>query len=624
MRRRVLVFALLLSTACDDGKKKKDPGDTDTSAPVVDACAAQGLPVRPFEAVEETTALHGKAADFTVTTRDGDWTLSEQWTGCDSILLVQESPAQASGWPTDLWERDVDALFEALPRNVQILFLSTRTSSDGITESLDAFQVLLDETFAGMSEEDRAWWQPRVHLVTQRAQVVPGWVGELMDEPGWGIGIDRFQRIRYIGSYADPSRYSNSYGWFEPNLSMVANEATYYNYEATREEALEAEDALVVPVFEGGYVAGNTYAEVTLPDAATQAGYDTLELDATMGCGGVGEYGYCPAWDYMAYLWVCDEADGANPYTSTSCQPAVAEVLGACAADGVPTGASCRAPEECGSEPGVSYTCDGYAAAIAADTLSGTCTTPLGEPRDALYTCNAEGTGYGDLGCACDTELGRWITTYHREGRWVHDVSPLMPLLARGGTRTFRFETSGPYTLDVSLRFSNRGKDARSQELTLLFQGCDLAGDCNATYTPQTVAIPADAARVQLATVITGHGMASPGNCAEFCDMDHRITVNGDDDGAVVLDFPDAGSELGCMEQVAEGTVPNQYGTWWYGRGGWCPGKHVPVVLTDITSRVTPGADNTFSYEVLYNGKDYTLSSGWAHTIVRAWLVVER
>src|SRR5207302_4969362 len=37
------------------------------------------------------------------------------------------------------------------------------------------------------------------------------------------------------------------------------------------------------------------------------------------------------------------------------------------------------------------------------------------------------------------SEIGRWITTYHREGRWVTDASGMLALLHSGGMRRFRF-----------------------------------------------------------------------------------------------------------------------------------------------------------------------------------------
>ena len=83
---------------------------------------------------------------------------------------------------------------------------------------------------------------------------------------------------------------------------------------------------------------------------------------------------------------------------------------------------------------------------------------------EATYTCNAEGTGYNDCSCGCGTEVGRWITTYHREGRWVHDISPMLSYLEQGGTQTFRFYSSQTYTTSIDFRLSNRGKQAAPQE----------------------------------------------------------------------------------------------------------------------------------------------------------------
>jgi hypothetical protein len=637
MHRSITPLLALLGVflmACPPEEPKDDTTPPDETAPPVDttdtapsldgACDELGLPMVEFAVANEDDALYATAADFTVTTRGGDWTLSEHWTGCDSYLLIQDGPKQTQGWPTQPWDRDVDTLFESLPRNTQLLFMSTGTSTTAIDGSLDALTVLVDEALAGMSEEDQAWWAPRINYVTQRAQVIDGWVGDVMNSPGWGVGIDRFQRIRYVGSYADPTRYHSSYGWFEPNISMVANEAVLYNFEAEREAELEADDALVVPIFEGDRVAGSVYATVEIPDVSA---YDTVKIDCTMGCEGDGEYGDCPAWDYMAYLYMCDmPASDENPHADTACQPYVAEIMGLCSEDGVATKTACRGVEDCGSDTGIAYACEGYTAAIDADTIEGACVSPTGGETTGSFTCKDDGTGYDALDCAsCGTELGRWITTYHREGRWVHDVSPLLPMLADSGDKEFRFNTTGPYEMDVSLRFSNSGKATKAQELVHLYGGCNLTGDCNETYEePAVVEIPADAARVTLATVITGHGMSDPGNCAEFCDMDHIFTINEADADAVVVDFPGAGSTYGCMEDVAIGTIPNQYGTWWYGRGGWCPGKDVPVQEHDITDQLTMGADNAIAYRVERNGADYQATSSWAHTVVNAWLVIER
>ena len=61
---------------------------------------------------------------------------------------------------------------------------------------------------------------------------------------------------------------------------------------------------------------------------------------------------------------------------------------------------------------------------------------------------------------------------------------------------------------------------------------------------------------------------------------------------------PNAGSNTHCMEleTIAQGVIPNQYGTWGYGRAGWCPGQDVVPYITDITNAVSLGEDNIIDY----------------------------
>jgi hypothetical protein len=280
-----------------------------------------------------------------------------------------------------------------------------------------------------------------------------------------------------------------------------------------------------------GWAGARGSVEVDLPDAAEMAEYDTLELDLRLGCRGEGEYGDCPAWDYIVHLYLCDEAEPST----------------------------------------------------------------------------------------CNVEIGRWITTYHREGRWVHDVSPLLPLVASGGRRRLELYTQQPYEVTLTLRLSSQGREVRPVEVVPLFEGGSFDATSNDRYAPLTVDVPADATRVEVATVISGHGMSSPGNCAEFCDTTHHFLVNGADN---VVSFPQAGTESDCMARVDRGTVPNQYGTWWYGRSGWCPGLEVPLATVDVTDQVVVGGPNTFEYHGLYGGEPYP--GGGAAIHMRSWLVISR
>lgn len=532
--------ALAALLACTDGGS--EPAD-DTGAgndtgdiPAATLCD-DGLPVREFQATTQDDSLFALAANARIPTTDGEYELFEQWDGCDVLLFIPDEPAQAdsSTWGRGIYERDLDELFERAPTNTRFFFGSDENSESAREDALATLQDEIDDALSDMSDDDRAWWESRIHYVEGRYRDVDGWIGETIQSPGWGTMLDREQRIRYIGSFADVSRYDNGVGWFAPNISMAANEAVYANFLAERQHRLDQEDATIVTLWDHELISDTGWAgvrgstTVTLPDAATMAGFDTLEFDLDMGCNGDGEYGTCPAWDYLVYLYICEEGQ-------------------------------------------------------------------------------TEG---------CSTEFGRWITTYHREGRYVHDASALLPLLGEGGSRTFEFYTTQEYEITLHLRLSNRGKTERPSQATWLFGGGAFNVDYNSAYEPIDVAIPASATKVELATVISGHGQVSPGTCAEFCPTEHHFYVNGTDN---VRELDNAGTETGCMDMVDQGVVPNQYGTWWYGRSGWCPGWEVPVVTIDVTDQVTPGQTASFDYEGFRNGQPY--ETGGANIVLSSWVVV--
>lgn len=56
-------------------------------------------------------------------------------------------------------------------------------------------------------------------------------------------------------------------------------------------------------------------------------------------------------------------------------------------------------------------------------------------------------------------------------------------------------------------------------------------------------------------------------------DAVHTLQVNGGKE--FVVDFPTAGTQFGCADAVPNGSVPNEHGTWMYGRNGWCDGQQV-------------------------------------------------
>lgn len=219
------------------------------------------------------------------------------------------------------------------------------------------------------------------------------------------------------------------------------------------------------------------------------------------------------------------------------------------------------------------------------------------------------------------TELGRFITSYHRETRWVLDATPMMAHLLAGGTRNFRWSwapswNTQPTETRINLRFSDQGKGYKPRAATLVATGGSFGSTYNDTRVPVDVDISSAAQKVELWAVTTGHG-ASTNQCAEFCNHQHEFSVDGT---AHLQEFPEASTETGCISQIEDQMVPNQGGTWWYGRGGWCPGQLVEPFQVDVTSEVTTGGTASVSYRGLYDGETPPDSSG--DIVLNAWMVV--
>lgn len=219
------------------------------------------------------------------------------------------------------------------------------------------------------------------------------------------------------------------------------------------------------------------------------------------------------------------------------------------------------------------------------------------------------------------TELARFITTYHREAHWVVDATPMLPHLGAGGTRRFKWEwapywNTQPTSTYVSLRFSDQGKGERPATVTKVATGGAFGSTYNDGRTPVDVPIPADAVRVELYAIVTGHG-AGTNNCAEFCNHQHEFTVGG---RTILFEFPEALLDEGCVDAgVPDQMTPNQWGTWWFGRGGWCPGQPVVPQVADVTADVAPGTSASVSYRGLFAGS--TPPDGSGDIVLNAWIV---
>lgn len=218
-------------------------------------------------------------------------------------------------------------------------------------------------------------------------------------------------------------------------------------------------------------------------------------------------------------------------------------------------------------------------------------------------------------------EMARFITTYHRESRWVVDASHALAWLQDGGDRTIRYSwapswNTQPTGISLSIRLFNQGKGMAPKAIVPLFTGGGFNSEYN-TREPASVDIPSEAKKVEIVAITTGHGMDTQ-NCAEFCDHSHHFSVGGE---TFDQTFPAVNSDTGCQDTVESGTVPNQGGTWWFGRGGWCPGRRVDPFLADVTTLATAGSTAEFSYEAKLNGSSSIVDNA-GNIELRSWAVI--
>lgn len=232
----------------------------------------------------------------------------------------------------------------------------------------------------------------------------------------------------------------------------------------------------------------------------------------------------------------------------------------------------------------------------------------------------------------CNTELGRWITAFRRgTGRWLTDVSPLLPLLdSKKCTLTMKtVPWAMPWITSLNLRFSigNQTSDGVEELLPFkvmpLFSGGTFDRNYNKRYQPIKFNVPPSTKKVELYAVITGHG-SDDNSCGEFCVTSHHFLFNSVFNNTLVFDT--AGSPLGCTTRVKEGAVPNEFGTWLYGRGGWCDGLQVDPWRVDVTKQLnmTSSESNTVLYFGLFKGLDPNPTKDPGYIIMSSFLVFHK
>ncbi len=612
-RQRGFFFVALL-TGCGEDKVSGPPpllvggfdtGTTDDTgtppAPELSACEQLGLTARAFD--PETSSLpkrHSATGDFTVPLVDGtEWTLSEQWTGCESYIFLPHDLSVDEADGQSWWVNGIDGLFEKSPPNAHYFFIVTGNNPDHAAYTGPLADDIATQ-LARLDEADQAWWSERLHVVEGSSNDLSGFIKTAFQGNigRMGFAVDRFQKFRTLGSMAAVEAYDSALSWpWERRIYDAGYQPAYYNFEIERQDRLDAEDALVVEVLSGEEYSQYQDGILVLPENIED--FDTLEIDVIMECPNTLAYelGNCGAWDYLAHMWLWEDYEEDARKSDGSADTGSSDDTGTSATDtGSPSDTGSSSPTE---DP--------------ADTGSGDTGEPPPDPEPEPEPPAGQWH-----------EMARFITTYHRESRWVVDASHALAWLKAGEERTVRYEWAPswnpqPTIITTRFRFTNRGKAGRPAEIVHLYGGGGFNADYNELRPEQEVDIPADVARVELVAITTGHGMSDDGNCAEFCDHSHHFTVNGSE---WVQDLDDPGLSSGCADKVSDGVVPNQAGTWWFGRGGWCPGQRVDPFTVDVTEVVSPGSPATVLYQAMREGREPSDGSG--NIVHNSWLVYYR
>jgi hypothetical protein len=199
-------------------------------------------------------------------------------------------------------------------------------------------------------------------------------------------------------------------------------------------------------------------------------------------------------------------------------------------------------------------------------------------------------------------ELARYMTPYRTGMCFVADVTEFQSRLV--GTKALRAfidtwvgpgHPNGDGWLVTTKLIYHAGDAAKTTEVIPLWNNqaedklvdIDPSKPLDAQVVPTEVTIPADATKVELRYIVTGHGQGNLNNCAEFCEL--AYTTHFGDQEAKLIPW---------RSNCAQNPVSDQAGTWMYNRAGWCPGAFVAPTLLDITSQVTPGEKYTFSFSI--------------------------
>lgn len=211
-------------------------------------------------------------------------------------------------------------------------------------------------------------------------------------------------------------------------------------------------------------------------------------------------------------------------------------------------------------------------------------------------------------------ELARYITPYGNGlslgngWTWTFDVSDYRTLL----TDSVRLAAGNwQELLDMRFLFIEGTPPRDVISIQNLWNGGFNYGSASdpieSHLTEMDVDIPSDAVQARWKSRVTGHGMDSPENCAEFCAKYHYFKVNGN------TEF----SKLVWRDNCDLNPLYPQGGTWIYDRANWCPGAEVWTYDFELTPFIIPGGSLMLDHDV----QPYTSYGPWDYYQIEDQLV---
>lgn len=448
------------------------------------------------------------AADFTLPLESGEWSFSRNRSSNENYIFIFYRSLNSES--KAIWATNMVELFDTSPENTHYFFLV-----DGSKEIFDSKMAQLKDTIEfAMEISGGPEMRRRIHITTKPAREIDSWLNEWLKKySSFFLGIDRFQKIRYSGSFHSWESSSS-----DPRFEFIYKEAELYNYEYELQQFLVENNNKITKI--------NGLNGVKFPEEGwVKDLFFTVQLPAFSKSGKL----------FILLDQVCE--------SQKSCE---------------------------------------------------------WDRLQQLFLCENEAS---DI---CDIEVGRWITTYGRSGKWLTDITPLIPLFEKTGKYKFKFTVAGDqYTNYLDFVYIEDEGSDKPVSTTPLFNGTKAFDETyNSNWEKISKEIPEGAQKVFISAYITGHGNGSEqANCAEFCKFESVFYVN---DVPFEIDFDNAGTSRGCFDSVKAGVVPNQYGSWPFGRAGWCPGQDVKLINIDVTKNIKKGESNIFAYAAFLNGKNYT------------------